>query len=179
MWYAALSQSFFSLSVGFGSITMFASYNGFRHNVFRDAAIISFIDTFTSLLAGFTIFSVLGYLAEQLNVDVKDVLKGGGSTLAFVSYPDVLARFTFVPQFFATMFFLMLFTLGIGSASALAGCVITIICDQFPLWKKWMVTLGVCIMGFLMGLVYVTPQGQYMLTLIDYYGGVSFTKPLV
>ncbi|KAA0194672.1 nutrient amino acid transporter 1-like [Hyalella azteca] len=171
VWYAALSQSFFSLSVGFGSIIMFASYNDFRHNVYRDATIISYTDTFTSILAGLTIFSILGYLANELGVDVKDVLKGGGSTLAFVSYPDVLSRFTFAPQFFATLFFLMLFTLGIGSATALTGCVITIICDEFPRWKKWLVTLCVCIVGYLMGLVYVTPQGQYVLTLIDYYGG--------
>ena len=30
VWYAAVDQSFFSLSVGFGSITMFSSYNDFR-----------------------------------------------------------------------------------------------------------------------------------------------------
>jgi len=171
VWYQALSQSFFSLSVGFGSIIMFSSYNDFRHNVFRDATIISITDTFTSVLAGLTIFSILGYLADELGVDVKDVLKGSGSSLAFVSYPDVLARFTFAPQLFATLFFLMLFTLGIGSASALTGCVVTIICDQFPLWRKWMVTLVVCVLGFLMGLFYVTPQGQHILTIVDYYGG--------
>jgi len=171
VWYEAVSQSFFSLSVGFGSITMFSSYNNFRHNVYRDATIISITDTFTSLLAGCTIFSILGHLAHQLGVDVKDVIKEGGTSLAFISYPDVLANFQFIPQFFAVMFFLMLFTLGVGSASALTGCVITIICDQFPTWKKWLVTLVVCIVGFFLGLFYVTPQGQYILTLVDKYGG--------
>ena len=108
-----------------------------------------------------------------MGVEVEDVLKGSGSALAFVSYPDVLARFTFAPQLFAFLFFLMLFTLGIGSASALSGCVVTIICDEFPLWRKWIVTLVVCAVGFLMGLFYVTPQGQHILTIVDYYGGVS------
>ncbi|KAF2369075.1 Sodium:neurotransmitter symporter [Trinorchestia longiramus] len=171
VWYAAVSQSFFSLSVGFGSITMFASYNGFRHNVYRDSTIISITDTFTSLLAGFTIFSILGHLAHQLGVPVSEVIKEGGTSLAFISYPDVLARFTWAPQFFAVLFFLMLFTLGVGSASALTGCVITIICDEFPNLKKPYVTLGVSLVGFLLGLFYVTPQGQYILTLIDYFGG--------
>ena len=152
---------------------MFASYNGFRHNVFRDATIISITDTLTSLLAGFTIFAIMGHLADQLGKEVEDVLKEGGTTLAFVSYPDVLARFQFAPQFFAVMFFLMLFTLGVGSASALTGCVITIICDDFPAFKKPLVTLAVCCVGMLMGLFYVTPQGQYILTLVDHYGGVS------
>lgn len=58
VWYAAVDQAFFSLSVGFGVIIMLASYNDFRHNVYRDATIISFADTFTSLLAGFTIFAI-------------------------------------------------------------------------------------------------------------------------
>ncbi|KAA0194671.1 hypothetical protein HAZT_HAZT001110 [Hyalella azteca] len=171
VWYAAVSQSFFSLSVGFGSITMFASYNGFRHNVYRDSTIISVTDTLTSLLAGFTIFSILGHLAHQLGVPVSEVIKEGGTSLAFISYPDVLARFTWAPQFFAVLFFLMLFTLGVGSASALTGCVITIICDEFPKWNKPVVTLVVSLAGFFLGLFYVTPQGQYILTLVDYYGG--------
>lgn len=173
VWYAAVDQSFFSLSVGFGSIIMFSSYNDFRHNVYRDAAIISVTDTLTSLLAGFTTFAILGHLADQLGVEVSEVVKGGGTSLAFVSYPDVLARFDWVPQLFAVLFFLMLFTLGVGSASALTGCIITIICDEFPHFKKWLVTLIVCIAGFLLGLFYVTPQGQYVLELINYYGGVS------
>lgn len=154
---------------------MFASYNKFRHNVYRDAAIISVTDTLTSLLAGFTIFAILGHLAELMGVDDIDlVIKGGGSSLAFVSYPDVLARFDWVPQLFAVLFFLMLFTLGIGSASALAGAIITVICDAFPNFKRPFVTLGVCLFGFGLGLFYVTPQGSYILDLIDYYGGVSF-----
>ena len=52
VWYAAVTQSFFSLSVGFGALFTYSSYNDFKHNVYRDALIISFTDTFTSLLAG-------------------------------------------------------------------------------------------------------------------------------
>lgn len=64
----------------------------------------------------------------------------------------------------------MLFTLGIGSATSLTGGVITIICDQFPKWARWLVTLIVCTGGFLLGLMYVTEGGTYMLDLIDNYG---------
>lgn len=35
VWYAAVSQCFFSLNTGFGSIIMFASYNPFHHNIYR------------------------------------------------------------------------------------------------------------------------------------------------
>ncbi|ODM95691.1 Sodium-dependent nutrient amino acid transporter 1, partial [Orchesella cincta] len=169
VWYAAVSQCFFSLTTGFGPIIMFSSYNPFRQDVYKDALIISFIDTFTSLLAGCTIFSVMGNLVEESeDLEFSDI--EGGPGLAFVLYPQAIAKFGWAPQFFAVMFFLMLLTLGLGSAASLAGAVITIICDQFPIWKRWLVTLIVCICGCLVGLMYVTEGGTLMLDLIDNYG---------
>jgi SNF family Na+-dependent transporter len=52
VWYQAVTQSFFSLSVGFGALINYSAHNKFRHNVYRDALIISITDTLTSLLAG-------------------------------------------------------------------------------------------------------------------------------
>ncbi len=68
-------------------------------------------DTFTSLLAGFTIFSILGNLAFELNVPVERVIKSG-TGLAFISYPMAIGKFDFLPQLFSVLFFLMLITLG-------------------------------------------------------------------
>ena len=65
----------------------------------------------------------------------------------------------------------MLFTLGVGSAVSYAGCVITIICDEFPKWKRWMVTLIICALGFFIGLIYATPGGTYVLDVVDFFGG--------
>jgi len=168
VWYEAVSQCFFSLSTGFGPIIMFSSYNPFKHNVYRDALIISFMDTFTSLLAGCTIFAVLGYLSVTTGRDIS-VVATGGPGLAFVSYPEAISNFP-VPQLFAVLFFLMLFTLGIGSATSLAGGIITIICDQFPKWIRWQVTLVVCVIGFFSGLMYLTPGGGFMVDLINEFG---------
>jgi SNF family Na+-dependent transporter len=47
--------------------------------------IISFADTFTSLLAGVTIFAILGSLATELDVDISVVAKSGPG-LACVSF---------------------------------------------------------------------------------------------
>ena len=74
VWYSAVTQSFFSLSVGLGSLINYSSYNPLRHDIYRDALIISFTDTFTSILAGLTIFSVLGHLAWTSNVPIKNVI---------------------------------------------------------------------------------------------------------
>jgi Sodium:neurotransmitter symporter family len=61
--------------------------------------IVTTLDTFTSLLGGFTIFGILGNLAYNVGEkDISKVVKSGGSGLAFISYPDAIAKFTFVPQ---------------------------------------------------------------------------------
>lgn len=169
VWYAAVTQCFFSLTVGFGPIITYASYNSFSQNVYRDAWIISFADTFTSLLAGFTIFSILGNLAYELDTNVEDVVRGG-SGLAFISYPEAITKFDTLPQLFAVLFFLMMFTLGAGSATGLTGSIIAVICDQFPQVKKIYITIGICLASFLVGLIYVTPGGQWLVDLVDYFG---------
>lgn len=55
------------------------------------------MDTFTSIIAGFTIFGILGNLAHELNTDVALVVRKGAG-LAFVSYPDAISKFTVLPQ---------------------------------------------------------------------------------
>ncbi|XP_071443897.1 sodium-dependent nutrient amino acid transporter 1-like [Hetaerina americana] len=170
VWTAAITQCFFSLNVSFGSVIFYSSYNNFRHNYHRDVWIITSLDTFTSLLAGFTIFSILGNLAFELGVeDIRSVVQGG-TGLAFVSYPDAIAKFKTIPQLFSVLFFLMLFVLGIGSAVSVTGALVTIYKDFHPNAKIWKVTLIISIIGFASGIVYVTRGGPFILALVDYYG---------
>lgn len=170
VWYAAVTQCFFSLSICFGNIIMYSSYNKFRHNVHRDATIVTTIDTFTSLLAGCTIFGILGHLAHVVGSDdVGSVVKPGAG-LAFISYPEAIAKFDVVPQAFSVLFFLMLFVLGIGSNVAMTSCVMTVIRDQFPKVKNWQAATAIAICGVALGSIYVTPGGQYILTLVDHFG---------
>ncbi|KAG8224495.1 hypothetical protein J437_LFUL004977 [Ladona fulva] len=170
VWTAAITQCFFSLNVAFGSVIFYSSFNNFRHNYHRDVWIITTLDTFTSLLAGFTIFSILGHLAHELGVeDLRSVVQGG-TGLAFVSYPDAIAKFNSIPQVFSVLFFLMLFVLGIGSAVSVTGGLMTIYKDIYPHAKIWLVTLSICILGFISGLPYVTQGGQFVLNLVDHYG---------
>jgi len=69
------------------------------------------------------------------------------------------------------LFFLMLFTLGIGSTMSDAGAVITIFCDLYPNLTRWKVTSVVCFIGCAVGIVYCTPGGQFIFTLVDFFGG--------
>ncbi|XP_050448006.1 sodium-dependent nutrient amino acid transporter 1-like isoform X1 [Cataglyphis hispanica] len=170
VWYAAVTQCFFSLSVCFGSIITYSSHNGFKHNIYRDVIIITSLDTITSFLAGCTIFGILGNLAYELGIeDISKVVKGGAG-LAFISYPDAIAKFSFLPQLFAVLFFIMMFVLGVGSAVGMMTGIITVINEQFPKLKTWQIVVPTCFLGFLIGTIYVTPGGQFILTLVDYYG---------
>ncbi|XP_030371971.1 sodium-dependent nutrient amino acid transporter 1 [Scaptodrosophila lebanonensis] len=170
VWYAAVTQVFFSLAICFGNIVMYASYNRFGHNIYRDANIVTTLDTFTSLLSGIIIFGILGNLAYENNTtDIGSVVNGGPG-LAFISYPDAIAKFKFLPQLFSVLFFLMLFVLGIGSNVGMASCIMTVIKDQFTKVDHWIIVICIALVGYFLGLMYITPGGQYVLNLLDFFG---------
>lgn len=172
VWQAAAGQMFFSLSLSMGGLIMYSSYNKFSNNVFRDAMIVSVLDTFTSIISGMVIFSVLGAMAHDLgNVDVKDVAQGGPG-LAFVAYPEALTRLP-VPQLWSVLFFLMLFILGLDSEFAILETFVTSVCDQAPFLRrhKWAFTIVMGIVCFLLGLPMVTRGGQYIFEIVDRFGG--------
>ncbi|KAG5861857.1 hypothetical protein JTB14_001142 [Gonioctena quinquepunctata] len=153
VWYAAITQCIFSLNIGFGTITMYASYNNFRHNTYRDAMIVATLDTFTSMLAGTIIFGILGNLATKMGVEIDDVVTSG-TGLAFISYPEAIAKFDSVPWLFSILFFLIYH-------------------GFIPLSQNRSVSLFTAIIGFVIGLAYITPGGQWIFTMVDYYLGTA------
>ncbi|CAK9834193.1 Sodium-dependent nutrient amino acid transporter 1 [Anthophora retusa] len=171
VWYAAVTQSFFSLGVCFGAVIMYSSYNRFDHNVLRDCTFVTTLDLCTSLLAGTTIFGILGNLAHESGKDDISTVVRAGTGLAFISYPEALAKFTVVPQLFSVLFFLMLFILGIGTTVAFTAVIHSIIKDKFPQFQDWKIAGAITCAGFLVGVVYCTRGGQYILNLVDYFGG--------
>lgn len=65
----------------------------------------------------------------------------------------------------------MMFTLGMGSVVGLHSAIVTSLLDEFPKFKYWQMALLCSIIGFFTGLVYITPGGQWMLTLVDQFCG--------
>ncbi|XP_040563908.1 sodium-dependent proline transporter isoform X2 [Lepeophtheirus salmonis] len=169
VWQEAASQIFFSLSVGGGGLITLASYNKFHNNVVRDTMIVCFGNCFTSVFAGFAIFSVLGFLAKQIGVEVKDVVDAGPG-LAFIAYPDLVSQLQPV-WLWAILFFFMLLTLGLDSQFAMTETVLSGILDYKPELRKYKtILIGIiCIVGFLIGLPLTTSGGSYLLDLLDYY----------
>ncbi|XP_059095413.1 sodium-dependent proline transporter-like [Tigriopus californicus] len=169
-WIKAAEQMFFSLGISWGGLMMFGSYNKFHNRIDYDAAFVSVVDFCTSLIASVVIFSVLGFLAKELDVPVADVAKGGQG-LAFVVYPEALARLP-LPWLWAVLFFFMLFLLGLDSEFALLETVLTILYDGVPFFRRNKVktTFVACSCCFLLGLPCVSFSGQFVLDIMDTYG---------
>ncbi|GFY75285.1 sodium-dependent nutrient amino acid transporter 1 [Trichonephila inaurata madagascariensis] len=172
VWYKATEQSFFSLNIAYGSIIMVASYNKFHNNIYRDAIIISVLDTVVNLLAGCVSFAVLGSLSYKYSKNIHEVVDHEGLGLAFIVYPEALAAISYVPQLWAVLFFFMLFVLGVGSSMSQMETLLTVLKDRFPRLRQriWLLSLTACLLFFALGLPLTTNYGQQILVLLNNYG---------
>lgn len=75
--------------------------------------IVAVSNILTSFFAGLVIFSVIGFLAHELDLEVGKVVDQGAG-LAFIVYPEVVTRLPVSPVW-SILFFLMLLTLGLDS----------------------------------------------------------------
>lgn len=62
------------------------SYCIILFSIFRDGLIVSVLDSTTSVISGLAMFSILGYLAGQMDVGIENVVDSGPG-LAFVTFP--------------------------------------------------------------------------------------------
>ncbi|XP_042320542.1 sodium- and chloride-dependent glycine transporter 1 isoform X1 [Sceloporus undulatus] len=180
VWGDAASQIFYSLGCAWGGLITMASYNKFHNNCYRDSIIISITNCATSVYAGFVIFSILGFMANHLGVDVSKVADHGPG-LAFVAYPEALTLLPISPLW-SVLFFFMLILLGLGTQFCLLETLVTAIVDEvgndWIIRRKTFVTLGVAVVGFLLGVPLTTQAGIYWLLLMDNYAA-SFSLVVI
>jgi len=183
VWMAAYGQVFFSLSLGFGVMIAYASYLKSKEDLPWQATFAGLANSATEFFAGFVVFAVLGALAAVTSVNITEVVAGGPG-LAFVAFPMALAALPFA-KFFSFVFFLMLLTLGIDSAFSLLEAATTAIQDRYPKFRRGRILFVLCLIGFLIGLLFVTNAGLYWLDIVDHwmnsYGlvGVGLAEALI
>ena len=78
--YAAMSQAFFTLSIGIGSMAIFGSYIGKERALLGESINIAALDTAISIIAGLIIFPA----CFSFGVD-----PGSGPSLVFVTLPNI------------------------------------------------------------------------------------------
>ncbi|XP_055919473.1 sodium-dependent dopamine transporter [Eupeodes corollae] len=169
VWVDAATQVFFSLGPGFGVLLAYASYNKYHNNVYKDALLTSFINSATSFIAGFVIFSVLGYMAHSSGQHIEDVATEGPG-LVFVVYPAAIATMP-GSTFWALIFFMMLLTLGLDSSFGGSEAIITALSDEFPKIgrNREIFVAGLFSLYFVVGLASCTQGGFYFFQLLDRY----------
>ena len=116
VWQGAFSQIFFSLGLGFGLLTAYASYLPKGTNVTNFAAQTSFLNCSFEYIAGFAIFSILFAFSIVPNA----------STLAmtFFVLPEGIAQLPVMVKQFGILFFLLLLFAGLSSSISMVEAVL-------------------------------------------------------
>ncbi|KAL2096208.1 hypothetical protein ACEWY4_008356 [Coilia grayii] len=173
VWMEAVSQIIFSFSVGVGTLTVLGSYNPYNNNCNRDCFWLCVLNSCTSMVAGFAVFSMLGFMAHKQNVPIEVVAESGPG-LAFIAYPQAVAMMP-LPQLWAVCFFIMIILLGLDTQFVMMEVVMTSVTDLLPQLlrrpggRRELCLLLYCIICFCAGVLMVTEGGMYVFQIFDYY----------
>ena len=99
VFYAALNQSFFTLSLGMGGMEIFGSYIDKKRSLLGEALVVAGLDTFVAIVAGLIIFPAC--FAYGIAPD-------SGPSLIFLTLPRVFSTMA-MGRFWGTLFFAFLF----------------------------------------------------------------------
>jgi len=144
--YAAMSQAFFTLSLGIGAMAIFGSYIGKDRSLMGEALSIGLLDTFVALTAGLIIFPAC--FAFSVN-------PGQGVGLVFITLPNIFNQMPMGNIWGGLFFVFMTF----AALSTVIGVFENILCFAMDLgWsrKKAIAVNGVallllsmpCVLGF-------------------------------
>lgn len=172
VWMDAGTQIFFSFAICLGCLTALGSYNKYNNNCYRDCVALCFLNSGTSFIAGFAIFSILGFMSYEQNVPISEVAESGPG-LAFIAYPRAVSMMPFSPVW-ACFFFIMIVFLGLDSQFVCVESLVTSVVDMYPTVfrrknRRELFILAVSVVSYMVGLIMITEGGMYVFQLFDYY----------
>ncbi|KAM8756604.1 sodium- and chloride-dependent GABA transporter 2-like [Acanthopagrus schlegelii] len=172
VWIDAGTQIFYSYAICLGCLTTLGSYNKYNNNCYKDSFYLCLLNSGTSFISGFAIFSVLGYMSQKQGVDIDSVADSGPG-LVFIVYPQAVTLLPW-PQVWSMCFFLMIILLGIDGQFAGLESIMTSLTDIYPAqmrkgYRRELLLLLICAICFMLDLLLVTEAGAYILQIFDHY----------
>ncbi len=165
VWAAAYGQIFFSLSVGFGIMTTYASYLKRRTDLTGSGLVVGFANSSFELLAGIGVFAALGFMAQAAGVGINDVA-GDGIGLAFIAFPSIISQAP-LGALMGVAFFGSLVVAGLTSLMSIMEVVIAGVRDKIGIPKP----MAVAVVGIPMAAISLTllstTTGLYFLDITD------------
>jgi NSS family neurotransmitter:Na+ symporter len=168
VWNGAFAQIFFTLSLGFGVMTAYASYLPRRSDDVANAAAVAGLNCLFELVAGLAVFSLLASFA----------LPPRASTLAMMFFivPAGIGQLPVAISLIGTLFFTLLLVAGLTSSVSLLEAAISALLDKFGGSRRRAVAV-VCSIGIAGSMLFALPvvidaqlaqAGTLGLTLLDF-----------
>ena len=142
---AAMSQAFFTLSLGIGSIAIFGSYIGKERSLLGESVTIIGLDTFVALMSGLVIFpAYFTFNPEATSVAAEQA----GATFLFTTLSSIFNNMA-VGRFIGTLFFLFMVFAAMSTVIAVFENIMSFWLEWTKL-KRWQVALiNVVLVGVL------------------------------
>lgn len=167
VWVSAYGQIFFTLSLGFGIMIAYASYMPHNSNMTGSAVITALANSGFSLLSGFGVFAILGFMSVTQNQPLEEVVTQSIG-LAFVAYPKAISLIGDAGPLFGMLFFLSLTVAGVSSAISIVEAFVSGAEDKFGINRKMLATV-LCFLGFAGGIIFTTDGGLFWLDIVDHF----------
>ena len=179
VWKGAFSQMFFTLSLGFGIMTAYASYLPKDSDQIHNASTISFLNCSFEFIAGLAIFSLLFVFSV--------VPKASTLSMMFFVVPQGIANLPHGAAGFGMLFFFLLLIAGLSSSISLVEAFVAALIDKFHWPRKYTMPL-VMVVGLAGSIAFALPQivdpgpdspGPLGLTLLDLFDHWAFSYGLL
>ena len=150
VWQGAFSQMFFSLSLGLGTMTAYASYLPRRADVVANSSMVSFLNCSFEFVAGLAIFSMLFAFTLYPGAGT------GTLGMSLVVIPSGIAGFPAGAAAFAFLFFFLLLIAGLTSSISIVESPVSAIRDKFG-WSRKRALSIMCGLGVVGSVMFALP----------------------